>query len=74
MKTSAIVGIVLIVIGGIALAYEGISWTTEEEVAEIGPIEATVQEEESIPLPPIVGGIALGAGVILLLAGRGRGD
>lgn len=74
MKTSAIVGIVLIVIGAIALAYEGISWTTEEEVAEIGPIEATVQEEESIPLPPIVGGIALAAGVILLLVGRGKGD
>jgi len=64
-----IVGIILIVVGVIALAYGGISYTREEEILDIGPIEATAERRETIPLPPILGGLALAGGVVLLIAG-----
>jgi hypothetical protein len=70
MKASAIVGILLIVLGVIALAYQGISYTTSKKVLDIGPIQATKEEHKTIPLPPILGGIALVGGVALLLAGN----
>ena len=73
MKPLTIVGIVLIVLGVIALAYQGISYTTSEKVVDIGPLKVDAQKEKTIPLPPIVGGVAVAAGVILLIAGaRGR--
>jgi uncharacterized membrane protein YidH (DUF202 family) len=64
-----LVGIVLIVIGVIALAYGGISYTRREKVLDIGPIEATAERRETIPLPPVLGGLALAGGVVLLIAG-----
>jgi hypothetical protein len=64
-----IVGIVLIVLGVVALAYGGISYTRKEKVLDIGPIEATTETRETIPLPPILGGLALAGGVALLIAG-----
>jgi hypothetical protein len=63
-----IVGLVLVIIGLISLRWGGISWTREKTIVDIGPIEARSQERETIPLPPIVGGIALVAGAILLVA------
>jgi hypothetical protein len=62
-------GIVLIVLGVIALAYGGISYTREEEILDIGPIEATAERRETIPLPPVLGGIALVGGIVLLVYG-----
>ena len=70
MRLTAILGILLIALGAIALAYGGITYTSEEQVADIGPIEASVEEKEKIPLPPVAGGVALVAGVGLLLVGR----
>ena len=67
-----IVGIVLIVIGIIALAYGGITYTTEEKVLDIGPIEATAERQKTIPLPPLLGGLALAGGVALLIVGSRR--
>jgi len=64
-----IVGIVLIVIGLISLALGGISYTTKEKVVDIGPIEATAERHRSIPMPPLLGGLALAGGVVLLIAG-----
>ncbi|HEU4938585.1 MAG TPA: hypothetical protein VFT39_19170 [Vicinamibacterales bacterium] len=64
-----IVGIVLIVIGLISLALGGISYTTREKVVDIGPIEATAERHRTIPLPPLLGGLALAGGVVLLIAG-----
>jgi hypothetical protein len=64
-----IVAIVLIVLGAISLAYGGITYTTREKVLDIGPIEATAERHKTVPLPPIFGGIALVAGVGLLLLG-----
>ncbi|CAN5581588.1 hypothetical protein BH23ACI1_BH23ACI1_12430 [soil metagenome] len=63
-----IVGILLIVLGVIALIYGGISYTREETLVDLGPIEAKTQTRETIPLPPILGGLALVGGVALLIA------
>ena len=68
MTPRRIVGLVLVIVGLISLLWGGISWTREKTIVDIGPIEARSQERETIPLPPIVGGIALVAGAILLVA------
>ena len=68
-----IAAIVLIVVGVIALAYGGISYTKEKKVLDIGPLEATTKERKTIPLPPVVGIAAIAGGVALLLvSGRRR--
>lgn len=66
MKTGTILGILLIVLGTIALAYQGIGYTTQKKVLDVGSIHATREEHKTIPLPPIVGGVALLAGLVLV--------
>jgi uncharacterized membrane protein YidH (DUF202 family) len=74
MKPSGIVGIVLIIFGVLALAYGGFSFTTQEKkkVVDLGPlqVDATVERERSLPLPPILGVAALAGGVVLVIVGR----
>jgi uncharacterized membrane protein YidH (DUF202 family) len=65
------IGVVLIVLGIVGLAYGGISWTQKEKVVDLGPVEVTQNKTKSLPLPPIAGGICLVAGVILVV-GTGR--
>ena len=60
-------GIVLVVLGILGLVYGGISWTERETVVDAGPIEITADKRESIPLPPIAGGLLLVVGVVLLM-------
>ena len=60
-------GIVLVVLGVLALAYGGFSYTKREKIIDIGPIEATAETQESVPLPPILGGAALVGGIVLLV-------
>src|SRR5258708_11469316 len=73
MKPFALVGILLIVLGVVALAYQGITYTTNDKVVDLGPLKVEKKEEKTIPLPPIVGGVALVAGIVLLIASsRGR--
>ena len=73
MKPISWIGIVLIVLGALALAYQGISYTRTEKVLDLGPLQATTETQERIPVPPILGGIAIIGGVALLVAGtRGR--
>jgi hypothetical protein len=73
LKINSIIGIVLIVLGIAALAYQGISYTSRETVIDIGPLKATAETERTFPLPPIVGGAAVLAGVALLVvAGRAK--
>lgn len=68
-----IAAIVLIVLGVIALAYGGISYTREKKVIDIGPIEATAETRETIPLPPILGAAAIVGGIaMLVMSGRKR--
>jgi hypothetical protein len=67
-----VIAIILIAIGVVSLAYQGITYTTREKVLEVGPIKATAEKEKTIPLPPILGGLALAGGVALLVVGARR--
>ena len=67
-----VIGIVLVVLGIVGLAYGGISWTQREKVVDLGPIEVSSDTHKTLPLPPIVGGICLVAGAALLLGGSRR--
>ena len=69
MKPLTVVGIILIVLGVIALAYQGITYTTKERVVEIGPLKVDKEKEKTIPLPPVLGGVAVAAGVVLMIVG-----
>ena len=72
MKPIILIGIILVVLGALALAYQGINYTRTEKVLDVGPIHATKDTQERIPIPPILGGIALIGGVGLLIAGARR--
>jgi len=69
MKLVAVVGVVFIILGIVTLAYQGITYTTEKKVIDIGPIQGSVKEEKTIPLPPIMGVAAVAVGTGLLLVG-----
>ena len=73
MKTYMLAGIILVVIGIVAFAYQGITYTTREKVVDIGPIQMTTEKTKTLPLPPIVGGIALVGGIVLLVMGSKKG-
>jgi hypothetical protein len=72
MKPLVIVGILLIVLGVFALAYEGITYTKTERVIDLGPLKVDAKREKTIPLPPVLGAISLVGGVALLIASRRR--
>jgi hypothetical protein len=63
-------GIVLIALGLFGLAWGGFTYTTREKVLDIGPIHATRDKTHSVPLPPIVGAVALIGGIVLLSVPR----
>jgi uncharacterized membrane protein len=69
MKPIVLAGILLIILGVLALAYQGISYTRQEKVLDVGPIHATKETQERIPLPPTLGGLALVGGIVLLVMG-----
>lgn len=69
MRTIAIVGVVLIVLGVAALAYQRVSYTTRETVLDIGPVHATAERHKTLPLPPVLGGVVVAGGLVLLVAG-----
>jgi len=69
MKSTSLVAIVLIVLGVVALLYEGITYTKRETVLDLGPIHATAERQKTIPLSPIIGIAAVAGGVVLLLTG-----
>jgi hypothetical protein len=69
MKPISLVGILLVVLGALALAYQGVTYTHREKVLDLGPIHATEDKKEQIPIPPILGGLALVGGVALLVVG-----
>ncbi len=73
MRPLAILGIILIALGAVALAYQGITYTTSEKVVDLGPLKVEAKKEKTIPLPPVLGGVALVVGLVLLIASsRGR--
>ena len=69
MKPMAWLGILLIVLGGLALAYQGFGYTHREKVLHVGPIHATADEHEHVSIPPFVGGLVLIGGIVLVVAG-----
>ena len=70
MKSSAVAGVILIVIGVISLVFQGITYTRHKKVLQVGSFEATTEQHKTIPLPPIIGGVAIVAGVALMMVGR----
>lgn len=73
MKPAGIIGIVLIIIGVIALAYGGFSYTSREKVIDAGPLQVSADKEKTVPLPPILGGLCLVGGIFLVVAGNRKG-
>jgi uncharacterized membrane protein len=72
MKPITIIGVILIVLGVVALAYQGITYTTNEKVVDLGPLKVEAKREKTIPLPPVLGGLALIGGIVLVIAGARR--
>jgi len=70
MKTNTVLAIILIIVGIVAFAYQGITYTSREKVIDLGPVQVTAEKTRTFPLPPIVGGIALVGGIVLLLVGN----
>jgi hypothetical protein len=66
MRPATVIGVILIVIGIVALAYQGITYTTKEKVVDLGPLKVEANREKTIPLPPVVGVIALVGGIVLV--------
>ena len=69
MKPISWVGILLIVLGVLVFAYQGINYTRQKKVLDVGSVHLTTETHERIPLPPILGGLALAGGVVLLVVG-----
>ncbi len=73
MKTNTLLGIILIAVGIVAFAYQGITYTTREKVVDLGPIQVSADKTKTLPLPPIVGAIALVGGIVLLVMESRKG-
>jgi hypothetical protein len=73
MKPKTIIAIILIALGIAAFAYQGITYTTREKVVDLGPIQVTAEKTKTLPLPPIVGAIAMVGGIVLLVIGNKKG-
>jgi uncharacterized membrane protein len=69
MKSITLIGILLVILGVVALAYQGFTYTHREKVLDVGPIHATVEKRDRVSLPPILGGLVLAGGVALLIVG-----
>lgn len=72
MKPMMWAGILLIILGALALAYQGINYTRKKDVVDLGSLKVTTESQERIPLPPIVGGLVLAGGIALVIVGARR--
>jgi uncharacterized membrane protein HdeD (DUF308 family) len=72
MKPVAIVGLILIIVGVVSLAYQGFTYTTREKAVDLGPLQITTEKTHTVPLPPILGTLALVGGVLLVIARANR--
>ncbi len=73
MKTHALLAVILIATGIMAFAYQGFTYTTSEKVVDLGPIKMTAEKTKTIPIPPILGAIALLGGIVVLAKGGKNG-
>jgi hypothetical protein len=67
MRGTMLLGVILLVAGLAGLAWPVINYTTTEKVVDIGPIEVTAEREKRLPVPPIVGGLAAVAGLVIIV-------
>jgi hypothetical protein len=72
VKTTTLIGLILVLLGIVALVYPKISYTDREKIVDLGPIQATAQTRKEIPISPIVGGVAIVSGLVLMLTGTRR--
>jgi hypothetical protein len=72
MRGLVLLGVVMLIAGLVGMASPMISYTKTDKVVDLGPIEVTAQHEKHVPLPPIVGGLAALAGVVIIVAGSRR--
>jgi hypothetical protein len=72
LKSATIAGLVLVVLGALALVYQGVTYTTHKKVLDIGPLQATTEHQHTVPLPPILGAVAVVGGLALMLSGARR--
>ena len=70
IKSITLVGIALILLGIVAFAYQGISYTSREKIIDVGPLQASVDTKKSIPLSPLLGGLVLVGGIVLVVVGN----
>jgi hypothetical protein len=69
MKPIMWAGLLLVVLGALALAYQGFNYTHREKILDVGPIHATAEEHDRVSIPPVLGGLALVGGIVLLVVG-----
>lgn len=69
MKPISLAGIVLVVLGALALAYQGFDYTRRDHVLDVGPMHVTAETQRRVPISPILGGLALVGGIALLVVG-----
>jgi hypothetical protein len=72
LNTTKLLAIALIAVGILAFAYQGISYTSRDNVVDLGPLHVTAERSHTLPLPPIVGAIALAGGLVLLFMKNGQ--
>ena len=70
MNGRTVIALILVIIGILALVYQGFTYTTQKKVLDVGPIQATKEEHHTVPLPPVLGAIALVGGILVLVTGR----
>jgi hypothetical protein len=69
MKRTAVLGLVLVALGLLVLAYQGVTYRSRETIVDIGPLHATAERNRTLPLPPVLGIVAMAGGAALWIAG-----
>jgi hypothetical protein len=72
LRSATIAGLVLVVLGALALAYQGVTYTTHKKVLDVGPLQATTEQKHTVPVPPILGALAVAGGLALMFSGARR--
>jgi hypothetical protein len=73
MKSLTLLGVLFIILGGLSLAYQGFTYTQKEKVAQLGSLQVTADQQHTVYFPPILGGLGVVAGIILVVVGSKNG-
>lgn len=73
MRPAMVIGIILIAASVLFLGYQGVAYiTTRDTVAKVGPVEVQARRDHPVPLAPILSGIALVGGIVLVIVGANK--